>query len=201
GVYAAMLSACATKAYHQALETAVNILLNRHVNDVENAVEEPKHLRLLFEEIFHYFVSSMECLVFGNSSRVENTSAIENESATVGCFINWTSLAIREAADLYYERSLTRCLSWCELLYNFIRHTDVEHLPKFWNCNSKALLFEEFFQIAKTQRYCRKELCFSFEQATKSIGAEYLQESYQYITIILTAEDNFVERSSRHFFK
>ena len=61
GIYTAVLTARATKTYHQAFKAPFNVFFYRDIYDIKNAVEKLGHLRLLFQEVFHFLVAAAFC--------------------------------------------------------------------------------------------------------------------------------------------
>ncbi len=61
GIHTAMLTARAAKTYHQASKAPFNIFFDGNIDDIKNTIEELRHLCLLFQEIFHFFVTTAFC--------------------------------------------------------------------------------------------------------------------------------------------
>ena len=89
-----MLPAGTSKAYHQAFESALNIVFNINVDNIKNTVQEFGHPCLLLDIIHHCFVTTVHGLKFYNTAGIQNPPAIKNKSAAVATFILRNSLPV-----------------------------------------------------------------------------------------------------------
>lgn len=63
-IYAPVLPAGATKIYHKRGKASFYIIGYGNINKGKNAIEKNRHLRLLFQKIFHRFIQAVQCFIF-----------------------------------------------------------------------------------------------------------------------------------------
>ena len=106
GIYTAMLTSSATEAEHQRGETSLDITAHMGICQLIYGVEEGEYLAVVLKESDDWFVKTSEFLIRLVSSGTVSAAAVEDISSAVARRIVGDYIAIREATNSDYERTL-----------------------------------------------------------------------------------------------
>src|SRR5665213_4478414 len=82
-IYTPVLAAGTTKTHHETFETAFDIIFHGNVHQVKYTVEVFRHFGFLLQKILYFLVAAGFDPENFLSSRIQNTTAIENESTAI----------------------------------------------------------------------------------------------------------------------
>ena len=69
-IHTAVLAAGAAKTYNQAFKPPLNIFFNCNINNIKNTVQKFRHLGLLLQKIYYFFIPAGLCFHAFNSSGI-----------------------------------------------------------------------------------------------------------------------------------
>src|SRR5690242_9042635 len=143
-----MLATRATKTYRERRKISFNIILNRNINKVKNAVHKCRHRSLLFQKINHLFIPTGYSFVFFKTPRIEHAAAIENKSTTILTFLFWISgFQIRKTIDCNDQWSSFICLYRPKFIDYFVLHDKLQRAVIFRKFNSNIPVAQKPFDI------------------------------------------------------
>src|SRR6476646_9513968 len=95
-----MLPASTTKAHHKARKPSPDVIFNGNINNIKYAIEKFNHARLLFKEVFYFFIFSVIRFKLLISAGIQYSPAIKNKSTAIAGDIFRNSFFIAEAIYL-----------------------------------------------------------------------------------------------------
>src|ERR1700744_390260 len=87
-IHAPVLTARTATTDRQTGESPPDIILYRDVDDIIDAVQEFRHPRLLFQEVFHGLVTTRLGLEFRDAAGIQDAPAIEYKASPIAAVIS-----------------------------------------------------------------------------------------------------------------
>ena len=104
GINGTVTASCASEAYLQIGEATLDETVDMKVDYFIHMGKEIDYFSVILKKIYHRFVKTCECLVFGISAGVVRTAAVEHITSSVAAVICWYAFLEREGEDANCER-------------------------------------------------------------------------------------------------
>lgn len=150
-----VLTAGAAEAEHERREAALQIALDMVVGKLVYGFQELQNLTVVLKETDYRLVQSRQLLIRLVAPRVVGAATVEDISAAIAALILRNSFAIREAVDMYDERTFAVILRICCRTVERIGFVDVAFgcLEAIGTLHYGVLLGCELWQFGKPAQH------------------------------------------------